>query len=292
MLALLLLAGTALLFRLFDPPDQSRTARPALWEAEFSGGGRAYLFGAVHLLPPGIDWADGPVNAAIVRSDALLLEIAAPPGTDNGEAFARLAMRPGRLPIERRLPPDLIDDWRRVMASANVAPGDLAHMDSWAAALAVARAANAEVGLSADAGVDAVLRRRFAEAGKPIMGLETAQGQLALFDALAPADQQAMLERSIDDFDRAAADYRAMLDDWAAGDGDGLLDRAARGILARPAVRQALLDGRNRAWAAELSDRLRSRRTIFVAVGAAHLAGPVGLPALLAARGATVRRLQ
>ena len=99
-------------------------------------------------------------------------------------------------------------------------------------------------GLSAAAGVDAVLRRRFAEAGKPIMGLETAQGQLALFDALAPADQQAMLERSIDDFDRAAADYRTMLDDWAAGDGDGLLDRVARGILARPAVRQALLDGR------------------------------------------------
>jgi hypothetical protein len=48
---------------------------------------------------------------------------------------------------------------------------------------------------------------------------------------------------------------------------------------------------RNESWAGQLSTRLQQPGTSFVSVGAAHMLGPKGLPALLSARGFTVTRI-
>jgi len=53
-----------------------------------------------------------------------------------------------------------------------------------------------------------------------------------------------------------------------------------------------LLTARNRAWLPKIEQLLQSHEDPFVAVGAGHMLGEEGLPALLAERGYTVRRIQ
>ena len=53
----------------------------------------------------------------------------------------------------------------------------------------------------------------------------------------------------------------------------------------QPDVKKALLTDRNRRWALQIQTMLREKRIFFITVGAGHLAGADGVPALLRAAG-------
>ena len=92
------------------------------------------------------------------------------------------------------------------------------------------------------------------------------------------------LQQALQDLERA----------WLKGDmnrlGSALVDPMKA---ERPELYQALLLRRNLAWADRLDAVMRQGRgTDLVVVGALHMAGNEGLPALMKARGYAVRRLQ
>ena len=49
----------------------------------------------------------------------------------------------------------------------------------------------------------------------------------------------------------------------------------------QPEAKKALLTDRSARWALQIETMLREKRVFFITVGAGHLAGPDGVPALL-----------
>ncbi|MFC3099496.1 TraB/GumN family protein [Altererythrobacter lauratis] len=257
---------------------------PALWEVAAPGGERAWLFGTVHSLPEGVEWRSDAVDAAFSQAGLLVVEIADLGDTAQSfAAFQRRAYSSGLPPLMRRVPANRRAEVEGLLEKAGAREGDYAEMKSWAAAMVLA--GGLRIG-DPERGVDRQLLAR----GKPVEGLESYEAQFALFDAL-PASEQSDLLLAVAR-EASAPDPALGLVHWLTGDMEALEALAQAGILGDPELRAALMDGRNRAWIERLVPLIDDGRHPFVAVGAAHMLGEAGLPALLAARGYAVRRIQ
>ena len=268
--------------------------KPALWKVTGGkAGGAAYIFGTVHVLPPDTDWQSPAIDKAVSESRSLVTEVT---GLDDKQSvsaiFSQLAVSAGLPPLEQRVPADLKDELEIAVRNVDAPAHVLGNMESWAAALTIAASASSGLGLEAASGADAVLQRRFQAMGRPHQGLETISQQFGYFDALPEAQQRIMLAAVIRDTGKAKAQMQTLLDRWMKGDADGLLQDTSDGVMASPQLRAVLLDNRNRRWAGQLAAMIDEGRKPFVAVGAAHVAGDGGVPALLAARGYRVERVQ
>jgi uncharacterized protein YbaP (TraB family) len=72
---------------------------------------------------------------------------------------------------------------------------------------------------------------------------------------------------------------------WSDGDVTRLGDLMDATFATHPEEKKRLLSDRNRVWAKQIETMLSQNRDYFITVGAAHLAGPDGVPALLRADG-------
>lgn len=260
-------------------------ADPALWKAEGPNGETAWLFGTIHAAERPFDWRTEAVEAALAASDELVVEVADMDEQALAGHFATLSKAPGLPPLIDRVPAAEQSVLAAKLAELDMDRASFSGVETWAAALTLARArtdaADPAYGIDR-ALIDAV-------AGKPVRELEGADTQLRIFDALPEPEQLDLLNAVLDDADTGEGRLAEM---WARGDMDAIARQTDRGLLADPELRQALLTGRNRDWVTRIEQRLRSGHRPFVAVGAAHLAGADGLPALLEAKGYTVTRVR
>jgi uncharacterized protein len=279
-----------------EPPITTSTqGKPALWQVTTKDGksGTAWLFGTVHMLPPGADWQGQVLDGAIRASDGLVLEVT---GLDDTQAvssiFADMGIRHGLPRLADRIAPVLRAKLAQTVDVASVPPGVLDTMETWAAALTLSSSFGGELGLSKAAGVERVLQLRFTADEKPIQGLESVEQQFGYFDALPEKEQRMMLAAIVDGADDNRAKFQKMLDAWMVGDTGNLLTGANEGLLASALVRETLLDGRNQKWAEAIAMMVDDGKRPFVAVGAGHLVGKTGVHELLTAKGYIVKRIQ
>jgi uncharacterized protein YbaP (TraB family) len=272
-----------------SPPKVTFEAHPAMWLAE-DGDTRIYMLGTMHALPGSTDWDRGKVAEAIAAADELVMELSPAELAAAGEEFQRLAPRRAPLAMEERLAPAALAGYRALEADGPDFQAEA--LDDWAVMVLMGQRVAQKAALSSDDGVEAGLTEEFRAAGKPISGLETAHSQLMLFETLDPATQRALLTRAAEGAGDAVADVRALTDAWSRGDVAALENVINEDVDAVPAAREAIITARNRVWSSWVKQRMARPGTVLVAVGAGHLVGSDGLPAMLAAEGVTVRRVQ
>jgi uncharacterized protein YbaP (TraB family) len=162
-------------------------------------------------------------------------------------------------------------------------------MRPWLAGLTIGVLDITSRNYSTQSGVDLELQTGTRMDGKPVIGLETPEQQLAL---LAPEDPKAELQAF--EAGLAGAGHPAddeigpLIDAWIHGDAATIGRISNREFAKYPRARAMLFDDRNRAWAARIAGLLGEGKTYFVTVGAAHLAGPAGVPNLLSKKGFSV----
>jgi uncharacterized protein YbaP (TraB family) len=262
-------------------------AEPAIWHVIGRPGEEAWLFGTIHAAPKPLAWKSAKVEQALSRSGEVMVEVAnIADDAAVAQAFTALSRTPGLPPVEQRITPRQRKALATMLAERGIKPSDLRDVETWAVALTLARPSG---GSDAENGVDrAVLT---AATGKPVVELEGATAQLSIFDRLPESEQRDLLGFVLTD-EGALDDEADLVDTWRKGDVARIEAETRTGLLADPELREALFTKRNRDWTARIATEIRAGRRPFVAVGAAHMAGPDGLVAMLQRAGYTVTRLQ
>jgi uncharacterized protein YbaP (TraB family) len=220
-----------------------------------------YIFGTFHALDGRSPWFERGVRAAFEQSDELVLETLVPENP-SGARFA---------------PP---------LRAPSVTPSA-----SFLATTRLAINAGQAQGMQVGNGADMVLRHVAEAEGKPVEGLETLQLQIDMFNRLpatpAPRAGQPVAMGSIDGLSKAMGDMQAA---WKRGDQTVFVRMLDQLKTASPDTYRMMFTERNERWADWIRARMQTPGTVFVAVGAGHLAGPDSLLVHLAERGIPSQR--
>jgi hypothetical protein len=122
---------------------------------------------------------------------------------------------------------------------------------------------------------------------KPVNGLETAEFQAGLFDSIPYETQAKELVNYIDSSDQNKQMTQQLVDLYNHQDLDGIDELSKKEDGGVSGYMDLLLYNRNRKWAKNL-DSLLGKRSLLIAVGAAHLPGTGGVIDLLRKEGYTV----
>lgn len=270
---------------------QAGDADPALWVAK-DRDTTVYLFGTIHVLKPGLSWFDEAVRAAFDRADEVKLEIVELPPAE----MAALIQAKGMLPAGETLTAKLSAADRPALAENMAAIGlpraAYDRMRPWLAASYLQVQSLQKVGYDPTNGPEQVIATAAKQAGKPISGLETAPQQIGFFASLSDGAQTAMLDETLEEMPNLQTEMGKMVDQWAAGKTDLIAKELNEGVTRSPEAMKVLLTDRNKRWADWIKARMAQPGTVFIAVGAGHLAGADSVQAELARRGVKTRRVK
>lgn len=249
-----------------------RDADPALWVLKDKDT-TIYLFGTIHVLKPGLSWFDDGVKKAFDSSGQVVLELVMPDTATMQALVTSKGMAHDGIALTQRLPEANRPALGKALTDLGLPATAFDAMEPWYAATNLSLLPLMRKGYDVSNGPEQSISKAAAAQGKPVIGLETAEEQLNIFDSLSMPAQVTFLINTIDELPKLDGTMNKMVDSWAKGDPDSLGKTLNEDLDASPEVKKALLVDRNKRWAYWISNRMKQPGTVFIAVGAGHLAG-------------------
>ncbi|MEM1051383.1 MAG: TraB/GumN family protein [Pseudomonadota bacterium] len=264
---------------------------PALWKVSDEDT-TIYMFGTVHVLPRELEWYDAEIDAALSASDTVVTEILMDPASE--AAMGQLAQSRGVFTngttLRSLLDEEQTASYEAALAGLGAPPQAFDPLKPWLAGLTLSVLPLMQQGYDPNAGVDKVIISKAGDRAQE--ALETAEFQIGIFDGLPQEAQVAFMMEAVEGMPKVKETIDSMVAEWVAGDPDGLAD-IMNAELSDPALADALLYDRNANWAEWIEQRLASTPgTVFIAVGAGHLAGEKSVQDYLAEREIESMRVQ
>jgi uncharacterized protein YbaP (TraB family) len=270
-----------------ETPPPGAVPGPALWRVG-DADTTIYLFGTVHALPKGKPWFDGRIEAAFAAADEMVTEVDLSDQSASAAALQQAGMLPAGTSLRDLMTPDDRMQFEAALVSLGLPVEALDPMEPWMATLTMSLLPLLRQGYQTESGVEMALS---AQAGEKKRGaLETIAQQIDLFDGMPIDAQLTFLDKTVEAMPEAKTSLDAMVAEWIEGDAVALA-ALLNAELDDPVLYERLLTQRNVSWAGWIEQRLQQPGTVFVAVGAGHLAGTGSVQDQLARRGLTVARV-
>jgi uncharacterized protein len=281
-LAMLFVAATPA-FAEDDAKEPPMHATPAMWTVH-GPQGTAYLLGSVHALPKNVEWQTPAIKAAVKRANAFVFEI---PMSRDSMARAGLLMAgnvflPPSVSLPSYFDSEMRGDFRAAVEHTQIDPEGLVVVRPWYAARELQDAMSGKLTSHTEEGVDNKIYAMAEARGiHDVRAFETPEFQLhALKGDANTKNELGLLKMAMKKAaTKPMVPAKKLLDAWAAGDPAALA--AIMAASESPEERKVILDDRNRNWIPKIEKMLKEKRTFFITVGAAHLAGQNGVPNLL-----------
>lgn len=264
-------------------------AKPALWVVK-DADTTIYLFGTIHVLPEGLSWFDEAVRQAFDASGTLMLEMVEPPQSEMLPLVLKHGLLPQGQTLRGLMSAEQKARYEAAMTKAKLPVAAFDKFKPWFAAVTLTVQQLQSGGLTAEQGVEKNVTAAAKAANKRITAFETADEQLGFFDSLPMRTQLKFLDDVLNDSGNTAERLKTIVDSWAHGDAEAL-GRVLNEDMDDPIIMKTLLTDRNARWAKALKARLDQPGTVFVAVGAGHLAGKGSVQDDLKALGVSTQRI-
>lgn len=268
----------------------SGPTRHLLWRVS-SDQGTVYLLGSLHMARENLHPLPELIEAAFVQAEVVVFEIE----LDRVFSATFALVKRGYFWDQRTLESEVSEaTWELLQENSEDLPFSLSWMRKakpWFVALLLTIGQLEEEGFSAQAGIDQYLFQRAKAEEKEIQALETADEQLAFFDAFTREEQDLYLRSLLEGPGEGTEVVDEMVASWEQGDAENLERLLDQGGDVPSVLLDKLLLERNRNWVGPIEELLAEGKRALVVVGAAHLVGEGSVVDLLRRKGYIVRQM-
>ena len=268
------------------------SAEPALWTLSDEDT-TISIVGTVHYLPEDLDWRTGKIGDAFDAAHTVCFELDAEARAAESAVmmFERGIFKKGDR-LSNHLTNEQVSELQEIAEYLGIPFESLNVMKPWFASLTMEEYMVDRMDLGD--GVEFTLYPEVAASGKALCELESPEEQLGHWIEMDLEDQievlfleypgtedlslEEQIEFSEDQFDQ-------LVEDWVEGDVAALDQLINTEASLSKSFHDALLVKRNRNWIPRIEALLETEGEIFVAVGAAHLAGDDSVIKMLRDRG-------
>lgn len=286
------IAVSGLCIGVYGQEAQPVKGKHALWRIS-SGRNSVYLLGSIHLLKKENYPLPEVIERAFEESETAVFEV------DLGEMakpekqrmiISKAFLREGKS-LEERLSRKTYDKLVKKAGEIGVSVLAFDRLKPWYIAIALSMERMMGLGFMPEYGVDRHYYGKAVKAGKKVVGLETSEYQLDLFNKLSDENQDKLLSQVIDDLEVVEKELKVMVKAWTDGDLKTLDETMLKSFKEYPEIYEAFLTTRNRNWMTEIEKFLAGTAKHFIVVGAAHMVGKDSLIDMLEKKGYTVEQL-
>jgi uncharacterized protein YbaP (TraB family) len=274
-------------------PTETAPSKHLLWRMT-GDSNVVYIMGSIHLLPKDFYPLDPLLERAFDSSDALVLEMAL--DSTSLPAIQQKLRTTGRYNDGRTLANVLSAETYAMLEKRfqemGIPAARFQTLKPWAARLLLSQIAMKSQGNDDIVpGVDIHFSQRAGQTGKKIMGLETVETQIDIFDKMPLEKQEADLRKELEDRDSSESSLKELADAWRRADLNEMQALDEKLKESDPALYRKIAVDRNNAWLPQIEQFAKEGKRYLVVVGTLHLAGEDGVIEQLRRKGYRLEQL-